>query len=75
MGLDGIQLDNSTWTVETSTVHGSNVGAMFIDGNYNSSSVTLNGANEFIEIDMGEVKTFSHFKLFNRLDFLAEQLV
>ncbi len=65
-GLDGIELNKSTWTVAMSTVYQNDVGAKLIDGNFTNFAHTLNGANEFIEVDMKSLQTFSHFTLFNR---------
>jgi hypothetical protein len=66
IGVDGIELDKSTWVVDVSQVFSSFVGANLIDGNLNTYVDNNGGANAFIEVDMGELKTFSHFILFNR---------
>jgi len=67
-GTNGLQLNNSTWIVTLSSQHGATgAGANLIDENFTNYAHTSNSANEFIEVDMGELKTFSNFKLFNRI--------
>jgi len=65
-GLDGIQLDNSTWVVAMSSQNGNNVGANLIDEDFVNFAHTNSGIGQWIEVDMGELKIFSHLKLFNR---------
>jgi hypothetical protein len=68
--INGNQLDNSTWIVTMSSQLSSNFAAAnLIDEDLSSTSHTNNSAgntNAFIEVDMGELKTFSQFKVFNR---------
>ncbi len=70
-GLDGIQLNKSTWTVTISAAHPvPSPPSNFIDNNFSSFAIAVAGSIDgaWIEVDMGELKTFSHFKLFDRLN-------
>ena len=68
---NGVQLNNSTWTVAMSSVYVEDgvplTGNRMIDENYGTFSHTIGtGVSEFIEVDMKALQTFSYFILYNR---------
>jgi hypothetical protein len=73
-GTSGVQLNNSTWTVAMSSVHGSGnyPGSKLIDENFTSDNFAHTATDSiggFIEVDMKALQTFSNFKLFNRIGY------
>jgi len=69
-GTNGLQLNNSTWTVAMSSQLGIFAGSNLIDENLASFAHTaVDNLGEFMEVDMKALQTFSHFLLFNRVGF------
>jgi hypothetical protein len=69
-GTNGLQLNNSTWTVAMSSQLENYAGSNLIDENLASFAHTASdNLGAFMEVDMKALQTFSHFLLFNRVGF------